>query len=191
MRITGGKIKGRKLKTRRGSLTRPLLSRVRKSLFDLIGDGIKGSTFLDLYAGSGAVGIEALSRGARKVVFVEKDTICIRIIRENLASCGLLSRAKIWQKDVLKFLPFLLKEERFDFIFVAPPYFKGLQNRTLDIIERDADEAVVIVQHSSKERVDFARGGVKIIRQRKYGDTVLTFLRTEHNDRGKAKTIAR
>jgi len=191
MRITGGKIKGRKLKTRRGSLTRPLLSRVRKSLFDLIGDGIKRSTFLDLYAGSGAVGIEALSRGARKVVFVEKDIASIRIIRENLASCGLLSRAKIWQKDVLKFLPFLLKEERFDFIFVAPPYFKGLQNRTLDIIEGNADEAVVIVQHSSKERVDFARGGVKIIRQRKYGDTVLTFLRTEHNDKGKAKTTAR
>lgn len=147
---------------------------------------------MDLYAGSGAVGIEALSRGAKRVVFVEKDATCVRIIEENLAVCGFSSQAKVWQKDVLKFLPFLLREKRFDFIFVAPPYFKGLQDRTLKlinshIIEKNADEATIIVQHSFRERVDFARANVKIIRQRKYGDTVLTFLQID-NDTCKIKT---
>jgi len=178
MRITGGKARGRRIKTPKSTFTRPLLSRVRKSLFDIIGDEIKGSSFLDLYAGSGAIGIEALSRGAKKATFVEKNLACIRIIRENLGVCGFVSQARIWQKNVLDFLPLLLEREKFDFIFVAPPYHKKLQDQTLDIIEKwDINNTTVIVQHSPREKVNLTRNNIKIIKQKKYGTTILTFLR--------------
>lgn len=178
MRITGGVLRGRKIKTRRSNSTRPLLSRLRKSLFDIIGDEIRGADFLDLYAGSGAVGIEALSRGAKRVVFVEKEPLSAKIIKENFTSSGLLSPSKIWCKDVLTFLPFLLKREKFDFIFVAPPYYRGMQDKTLDIVEAvNIDKTELIVQHSPKENVNFTRENMKIIKQRKYGDTILTFLK--------------
>lgn len=177
MRITGGVLKGRRIKTRKGNFTRPLLSRIRKSLFDVIGERIRGSKFLDLYAGSGAVGIEALSRGAKEVIFVEKDNSALRILKENITLCGLFSLSRVYEKDVLKFLPVLLREEKFDFIFVAPPYYKGMQNQTLDILEEEKIEgATVIVQHSPKEKINFNRRNMSLVKQKKYGDTILTFL---------------
>jgi len=177
MRITGGTARGKQIKSPRSSFTRPLLSRIRKSLFDILGEKIKGSGFLDLYAGSGAVGIEALSRGAKRVVFVEKNTACVRMIKENLFLCGFYSFSTIWQKDVLSFLPLLLEEEKFDFIFVAPPYYKNLQNRTLDILEeKDSGKTELIVQYSPKEKLNFSRKNIKIRREKRYGDTILAFL---------------
>ena len=177
MRVTGGVARGRPIRTPRGTATRPLLSRIRKSLFDVIGDGIQRSHFLDLYSGSGAVGIEALSRGAERVVFVEKDRVSVEIIKENLASCNFSSSSKIWQEDVFTFLPFLLEKERFDFIFIAPPYYQGLQDRTLDIIERkNIGKTWIIVQHSPREKVSLNRKNVNPFKQRRYGDTILSFL---------------
>jgi 16S rRNA (guanine966-N2)-methyltransferase len=177
MRVTGGVAKGRPIKTPKGKATRPLLSRIRKSLFDVIGDGIQRSHFLDLYSGSGAVGIEALSRGAERVVFVEKDRVSVETIKENLASCNFLSPSKIWQKNVLTFLPFLLEKERYDFIFTAPPYYQGLQDRTLDIMEKkNTGKSWIIVQHSPREKVNLNRKNIKLFKQRRYGDTILSFL---------------
>jgi len=177
MKITGGILKGRKIKTCKDNSTRPLLSRLRKSLFDIIGGEIKGISFLDLYAGSGAVGLEALSRGAKRAVFVEKDALAVKIIEENIISCRLSPRSKIWRKNVLNFLPFLLKREKFDFIFVAPPYYKGMQDKTLDILEKiKIDKATIIVQHSPRENINFTRKNMEIVKQKKYGDTILTFL---------------
>jgi len=177
MKITGGTLKGRKIRTCKNEFTRPLLSRLRKSLFDIIGEAILGVTFLDLYAGSGAVGIEALSRGAKEAVFIEKDTLAVKTIEENIVSCKLLSRSKIWRKNVLAFLSLLLEKKKFDFIFIAPPYYKGMQDKTLDIIENtEISQATVIVQHSPREKINFVRKNMKIIKHRKYGDTILTFL---------------
>ncbi|MEA1965568.1 MAG: 16S rRNA (guanine(966)-N(2))-methyltransferase RsmD [Candidatus Aerophobetes bacterium] len=177
MRITGGRAGGKKINSPRNSFTRALLSRIRKSLFDILGEKIKESRFLDLYAGSGAVGIEALSRGAKRVVFVEKSAACVRIIKENLFLCGFYSFSTIWQKDVLSFLPLLLEEEEFDFIFVAPPYYKNLQNRTLDILEeKDLIKTEVIVQYSPREKLNFSRKNIKVKREKRYGDTILAFL---------------
>ncbi len=177
MIITGGTLKGRKIRTCRDNSTRPLLSRLRKSLFDVIGKRIEGTGFLDLYAGSGAVGIEALSRGGKKAIFVEKDPLSVRIIEENIASCELFSRVKIWRKDVLSFLPILLEAEEFDFIFVAPPYYKRMQDETLDILEEaEINKTTIIVQYSPKENVDFARRNMEMIKRKEYGDTILTFL---------------
>lgn len=177
MRVCSGSVRGVRLRTKKGASTRPLLSRVRKSLFDILGDGIRENNFLDLYAGSGAVGIESLSRGASGAVFVEVDPECVRIIKKNLLSCHLSSKAKVYQQDVLKILAFLLQKESFPFVFVGPPYFKDLQNRTLDIIQKlNSYQGQLIVQHHPKERVDFRREGIEVIKQRTYGDTSLGFL---------------
>ncbi|MBE0478514.1 16S rRNA (guanine(966)-N(2))-methyltransferase RsmD [Candidatus Aerophobetes bacterium] len=177
MRVTGGIARGKKIKTKKGPSTRPLLSRVRKSLFDVLGDAIEEKKFLDLYAGSGAVGIEALSRGASEATFVEIDVECVRIIRENLFHCGFLSKAKIYQKDVLQTLLFLLERENFPFIFIGPPYFKDLQNKTLDVIqELNPYQAQIIVQHSPQEKINLKRQRFEPITQKKYGDTYLSFL---------------
>jgi len=177
MRITGGALKGRRIKTCRDNSIRPLLSRLRKSLFDVIGERIKGLSFLDLYAGSGAVGIEALSRGARRAVFVEKDPLAARVIEENIASYKLFSQVKIWRKDVLAFLPILLEGEKFDFIFIAPPYYKKMQNKTLNIIERiEINKATIIVQYSPHENINFTRRNMGIVKQKEHGDTILAFL---------------
>ncbi|HHF98114.1 MAG TPA: 16S rRNA (guanine(966)-N(2))-methyltransferase RsmD [Candidatus Aerophobetes bacterium] len=177
MRISSGDLKGKKIVTKKGFSTRPLLSRVRKSLFDILGEGIRGKDFLDLYAGSGAVGIEALSRGAKRACFVEIDPECVKIIKENLIRCGVLEKARIYQADVLKILSFILKKEHYDFIFIGPPYFEGLQDKTLEIIESLNDyEGEVIVQHSPLESVDFKRENFNLIEERKYGDICLTFL---------------
>jgi len=183
MRITSGSLKGKKIRTRKGFSTRPLLSRVRKSLFDVLGEATTGKKFLDLYAGSGAVGIEALSRGAREAVFVEINPECIKLIKENLIRCGVSSRARVYQQDVLHILAFLLKRENFSFIFVGPPYFKGLQDKTLDIIQSLAHyQGEIIVQHHLREKVNFQRKNISLTQQRKYGDTYLTFLRKSTNE---------
>jgi 16S rRNA (guanine(966)-N(2))-methyltransferase RsmD len=178
MRITSGSLKRKKIKTRKGGSTRPLLSRVRKSLFDVLADAIKEKKFLDLYAGSGAVGIEALSRGAREATFIEVNPECIKLIKENLIRCGVSSRARIFQQDVLRILAFLLEKEDFPFIFIGPPYFKGLQDKTLDIIQNLSNyQGEIIVQHHLREKVNFQREGISLVQQRKYGDTYLSFLR--------------
>lgn len=176
MRVCSGTAKGRRIKTRKGFSTRPLLSRVRKSLFDLVGEPIKGKGFLDLYAGSGAVGIEAISRGASEAAFVEIDPECVRLIRENLFHCSFLSRAKIYQKDVLHILFSVLGKGNFPFIFVGPPYFQNLQNKTLNIIQGITYyQGQVIVQHSPREKIDLEYPSIELTDHRKYGDTCLSF----------------
>jgi len=146
-----------------------------------MGTFVKGSKFLDLYAGVGAVGIEALSRGAKEVIFVEKERVCLQIIRQNLFKCNFSSCFRIYQEDVLKFLPYLLSKESFHFIFIGPPYFKGLQDKTLNIIISQAigEGTYLIVQHSIKEKINFKRERVNLIKQKRYGDTLLTFLQIE------------
>jgi len=177
MKICSGSLRGKRIKTKRGLATRPLLSRVRKSLFDVLGEAIRGEKFLDLYAGSGAVGIEALSRGAREAVFVEVNPECVKIIKENLSRCNVSSRARVYQQDVLQILFSILKRENFPFVFVGPPYFKNLQNKTLDIIENLKNyQGEVIIQHSPLESINLTRESIEVIDQRKYGDTYLTFL---------------
>jgi len=143
----------------------------------VIGTLIEGSKFLDLYAGVGTVGIEALSRGAKEAVFVEREKVCIQIIRQNLFICNFLFCSRMYQEDVLNFLPYLLSKESFNFIFIGPPYFKGLQNKTLDITTKVVRGGTyLIVQHSPKEKINFKRERVTLIKQKRYGDTFLTFL---------------
>ncbi|MGH9390962.1 MAG: 16S rRNA (guanine(966)-N(2))-methyltransferase RsmD, partial [Vicinamibacteria bacterium] len=127
MRIIAGEAKGRNLAALRGLRTRPTAARVREALFDLLGDRIRGASMIDLFAGTGGVGIEALSRGARRVVFVEKDAGALRVLRKNIDLCRFSERAELLAGDVRSALRKLSRaSEPFDFLFVDPPYGRSV-----------------------------------------------------------------
>ncbi len=135
MRITGGFLKNQSLMTPKGKTTRPTSEKLRMSVFNIAQSHIENSRFLDLYAGSGAMGIEALSRGASESTFIEKDRSALKALRENLAHHDLSPLATLLPGDVLILLK-KLKGKTFDLIYVDPPYEKGLQEKTLHLIDK-------------------------------------------------------
>jgi len=184
MRIIGGTAKRRGLKSPSHSLgVRPILARIKKSLFDILRPRVEGSNFLDLYAGSGAVGLEALSRGAQSVTFVDMNPNCLSIIRQNLSKLRLFDRARLVRADIMKGLTFV--GGPFDLIFMGPPYHDQawhalfLTQPTLREIGRHellSPGGIVIGQHHAKEpMVELA--GWEMYRQESYGDTKLSFFR--------------
>ena len=182
MRVIGGHDRGRRLRAPRGLQTRPTADRVRVTLFDVIGPAVAGARVLDLFAGTGAVGIEALSRGAARVVLVERDQSALRALRANQAALGASrAAARVMAGDVLHLLPTVGAEEgTFDFVFIDPPYATTLAARTLEALAaaqvcRDGSE--VVVQHSTRTVLPAVPGLVAHRRPRKFGDTALTFLR--------------
>jgi 16S rRNA (guanine(966)-N(2))-methyltransferase RsmD len=184
MRIIGGHDRGRRLRAPRGLATRPTADRVRVTLFDVLGPAIAGARVLDLFAGTGAVGIEALSRGAARVVFVEKDPAALHALRANLAALGTSrAAARVMAGDVLRMLPDLAThEEPFDLVFLDPPYAAGLAGRALATLAaarvcRPGSE--VVVQHSTRDMLPAVAGFPEHRRGRRFGDTALTFLRAE------------
>jgi len=157
---------------------------VRVTLFDVLGPAVTGARILDLFAGTGAVGIEALSRGAARVVLVERDQAALRALRANLAALGAgRAAARVLAGDVLHLLPTVAAEEGpFDFVFIDPPYATTLAARTLEILAatrvcRDGSE--VIVQHSTRTVLPVVPGLVAHRRPRRFGDTALTFLKAQ------------
>jgi len=184
MRVIGGHDRGRRLRAPRGLGTRPTADRVRETLFDVLGPAVAGARVLDLFAGTGAVGIEALSRGAERVVLVERDQSALRALRANLAAVGAArAAARVVAGDVLHVLPELgVQEGPFDFVFVDPPYATSLAGRTLQVLTaaricRDGTE--VVVQHSTRTALPSVAGLSAHRRPRRFGDTALTFLRAE------------
>jgi 16S rRNA (guanine(966)-N(2))-methyltransferase RsmD len=177
MRITTGRYKGRQMKMPAG--IRPTQDKVRKALFDILGD-IQGLSFLELFAGSAAVGLEALSRGAGEVVFVEKDRECVRAIEENLAVIR-LSGYPVIRLDADRAIKELDKDgKKFDVIFLDPPYHQEMAKKTLqtlssyDILSRTG---LIIVQHFKKDNLPESLGDLALFRQSRYGDTILSFYR--------------
>src|SRR5262245_30521408 len=136
MRVIGGHDRGRRLRAPRGLRTRPTADRVRETLFDVLGPAVVGARVLDLFAGTGAGGIEALSRGAARVVLVERDQTALRALRANLAALGApRASARVMAGDVLHVLPQVgAQEGPFDFVFVDPPYATSLAGRTLEAV---------------------------------------------------------
>jgi len=182
MRVIGGHDRGRRLRAPRGLRTRPTADRMRETLFDVLGPAVAGARVLDLFAGTGAVGIEALSRGAARVVLVERDQSALRVLRANLAVLGASrAAARVMAGDVLDVLPELgAQEGPFDFVFLDPPYATALAGRTLEALAaarvcRDGTE--VVVQHSTRTVLPAVPGLVAHRRPRQFGDTALTFLR--------------
>ena len=180
MRIISGSSKGRRLATRKSDAIRPTSDRVKESLFGILGDRVKERRVLDLFAGTGNLGIEALSRGARRAVFVEIGRQAVPVIRRNLAECGMWDRSEIVPKDVIRAIG-VLKErsERFDLILVDPPYGKGMVQRTLLKLSSNPiyhDDSILVIQHDRREPLSSSAGNWNLIRQKRIGDTLLSFL---------------
>lgn len=172
MRVIGGEFRSRVLKSLPGVDVRPTPDRMRESLFSILAPRIEGAVFLDLYAGTGAVGIEALSRGAERAIFVEQSRAAVEVIRANLKSLGLETRGRVWQGRAGSVIP---KIETADIAFLDPPYpLEQEYERALTALA-DEPPRLVIAQHSSrfalKERYDV----LTRTRQVKQGDNTLSF----------------
>jgi 16S rRNA (guanine966-N2)-methyltransferase len=185
LRIIGGTARGRKLKSVPGDTTRPITDRVKESLFDIIGADISeegGSTFLDLFGGTGSVGIEALSRGAIFTRFVEHDRLAVATIHHNLQYTGLIGRAEVLRMDAFAILS-RTPDRQFDYVYIAPPQYKGLWMRALTMLDANpgwlSEDAWVIVQIHP---IEYGGGGdSKVLNnltefdKRRYGSTLLVF----------------
>jgi 16S rRNA (guanine966-N2)-methyltransferase len=181
VRVIGGDLRGRSVRTARGQAVRPTASLVRETLFNFIGPEVAtGCRFLDLCAGSGSVGIEALSRGAAEAVFVDSHPTAIGLIRRNLAELGLESRAVVLRRDALRVLADMKRRgELFDVAFLDPPYDSGLAQRCLRSPQwRDIMRARsrIYVEHRFDITVS-APAGWEVVKNRKFGETALTALR--------------
>ena len=186
MRIISGTSKGRKLVTPKRYSIRPTSDRVKESLFNILGSEVEGKVVLDLFAGTGNLGIEALSRGAKRVIFVEKGRQALRLIQTNLDQLGLADRSEILPKDVNRAIGILKQRgEGFDLILMDPPYEKGLIQRTLmklnthPIYHRDS---ILVIEHNRREPLPHVLEGWNLIRQQKIGDTLLSFLTLQVRD---------
>lgn len=180
MRVISGSCKGRRLAAPKSKSIRPALDQVKEAIFNILFD-VEGKTVLDLFAGTGSMGIEALSRGAAHCVFVDSSREATALIRENLQRCGLGENAAVFAKNVSVAIEVLgRREEKFDLIFVDPPYLKSLVNPTLEKIadyEILAPDGVIVIEHHPKEPIT-PPAGLRVSDARKYGQTLITLLGT-------------
>jgi 16S rRNA (guanine966-N2)-methyltransferase len=176
MRIIAGALGGRRLKVPRGRRVRPTADRVKESIFSILGDRFEGARVLDLFAGSGALGLEALSRGAREVDFVESDPIAARALLENIAALGCGERARLVRGSVERALHAAACE--FDLVFLDPPYGAGLAAGTVELLGRGAwvsPQGLVVAEHSRRDELPEIAGILARIDRRRYGDTEVSF----------------
>lgn len=191
MRIIAGELRGRRIRIIKGPRVRPISGRIKQPLFDILTPRLPGTRFLDLFAGTGAVGLEALSRGAGFVFFVELAVECVRLIQANLESLGLASRAKVHPGNALadlSWVSFRSGVPRYDIVFMGPPY-KTAQKAPLAyvtptlgrILEADllSPGGVIISQHHVKEKAEPPET-LELFRREKYGDTFLSFYRVKN-----------
>lgn len=178
MRVIAGSARGRNLRPVPGSITRPITDRVKESLFDILGGDVIGSAFLDLFAGTGGVGIEALSRGAAFARFVDLDAQAVGTVRTNLQITGLGDRAEVLRMDAFALLD-REPDRSFEYVYVAPPQYKGLWKKAL--LHLDAhpawlvEDAWVIVQIFPGEFEPVELVSLSEFDRRKYGSTLLVF----------------
>ena len=179
MRVISGKAKGRKLKRVPGDSTRPIMDRVKENLFNILGSSVSGSRWLDLFAGTGQVGIEALSRQAAEVVFVDNIYAAVRTIHENLRHTQLADYAQVHKVDAFRYLESPAGAP-FDLIYVAPPQYKELWQKVLLIIDQQPGQylnpdGLVVVQIDPVEYVELELVSLIAFDQRRYGSTMLCF----------------
>jgi 16S rRNA (guanine966-N2)-methyltransferase len=178
-RVIGGTAKGRKLQLVPGQSTRPIKDLVKESLFNIIGNDIVDARLLDLFGGTGAVGIEALSRGAKQVVFCDLDRFAIKTITENLEHTKLKGRAVVRRVDALEVLRAHPPQDLYHYIYVAPPQYKGIWLEILKILDENHgwldDDTTVIVQIDPDEYTEAQFDHLELDDKRKYGNTLLLF----------------
>ena len=186
MRVVAGKLKGRRLKTLKGSEVRPTADRVKESLFRIFGEQIVDANFLDLCAGTGSIGLEALSQGARVATFVDNNYHCIRVVESNLEMCGFDRKhpqVRLIHLDARKALARLGKRKaKFDLIYFDPPYASKIYESCVkQIAEANllSPNGVLVVEHRKVQGVDWAGAVIldelDLSRQERYGDTMLSF----------------
>ena len=190
MRVIAGTFRGRRLAAPKGKrLVRPTADRVKESVFSILQERIVDANFLDLCAGTGSMGIEALSRGAKHVTFLERDPRCIKIIERNLHTCGLLAephaRYHMLSRDVVKGIAYLCKRSTiFEIIYFDPPYgvdVVGGSQLYATCLPRVAESSllcvsgILLVEHAKRVVLPDAIGSLKQSRQARYGDTVISF----------------
>ena len=180
MRVIAGTAKRLQLKTPQGSHTRPTTDRIKETLFNMISTELSGCIFLDLFSGSGAIGIEALSRGAKKAVFIENNKEALKCLKENLEHTQVYSRAQVIPRDVLIGLEILESNSEksaeeglvFDFIFIDPPYDSGLEKKVLEVLSKSSiinSESTIIVEAGSDTNFDdLEEMGFSIIKEKRY-----------------------
>jgi 16S rRNA (guanine(966)-N(2))-methyltransferase RsmD len=179
MRVIGGSAKGLRLKKVPGCTTRPIMDRVKENLFNILAGWIADSTWLDLFAGTGQVGIEALSRGASSTVFVDNETRAIKVIHENLARTKFKDRGTVVHMDAFKYIK--NNEDRcFDVIYIAPPQYKELWIRAVMKIDRAPgmigdENGMIIVQIDPQEYEELELANFVLFDKRRYGRTMLCF----------------
>ncbi|GAB4504984.1 MAG: 16S rRNA (guanine(966)-N(2))-methyltransferase RsmD [Anaerolineales bacterium] len=178
LRVITGLAKGRKLKSVPGDTTRPITDRAKVALFDLLAGEVSGSTWWDLFGGTGAVGIEALSRGAAFVRFSDLHRAPIETIQWNLEHCKLAAQAEVRRGDAFTMLA-ARPDRQFDFIYIAPPQYQLLWSQTLTVLDENpgwlSADGLAIVQIAPREYQPLFLANLEPIEQRKYGNTLLVF----------------
>jgi 16S rRNA (guanine(966)-N(2))-methyltransferase RsmD len=187
MRVISGSAKGIRLSSVPGKSTRPITDQVKEALFNIIGPEIYGSTFLDLFGGTGAVGIEALSRGAEHVVLLDTNHRAVQVIKQNLKATRLESFAEVYKKDAFVYLRGEAANA-FDYIYIAPPQYLGLWEKAMDLLDQNpdllAEDGFVIVQIHPKEYLGhITYTNYSEFNVRDYGDTILVFFEKSLTER--------
>ena len=177
MRIIAGSARGRQIFAPKGQLTRPTLDRVKESLFGILQFSLPNARVLDLFAGSGNLGLEALSRGSSYAVFNDHSRECCEIIRKNIDVLGFSSRAVVMQFEALSALERLTGKDPFDIVFLDPPYRAGAQQALEALFSKGliAKGGSAVVEHALKEPPEAVEGLFSCVDTRKYGDTGLSF----------------
>lgn len=176
MRVITGLARGKKLKTLEGMATRPTTERTKEAVFSTLFDKTVDANVLDLFAGSGQMGIEALSRGAKHCTFVEQARDAVAVIRYNLGETRLDAKATLEFKEVLSFLA--SDRKKYDLIFLDPPYGKGLVDETVALIEKYgllSDDGIIVAESDDVDEVEEAFGNIKMYRKSKYGRAVVRY----------------
>ncbi len=183
MRVVSGTRKGKILKAVPGSSTRPTTDKVKEAIFNMIGPYFDGGLGLDLFAGSGGLGIEALSRGAEKVIFVDKDGKAIQTIHENISNCGFEENAEVYRNDSDRALKAIKKRElSFELIFLDPPYKKQQLVKLLEIIDKEnllATKGKIICEHGTDIHLPDSVGHLNVQKREKYGIIAVTIYEIE------------
>ena len=179
MRIVGGTFKGRRLAAVKGLHTRPTSDKVREAVFNILPRDFPFRTVLDLFAGTGAMGIEALSRGAQEATFVDSDAAAVAVIKKNLELCN--EKARVIKKDALAALKeFSRKNESFDLIIIDPPYSSELAIEALKAIDQGgtlSPGGIIVAEAAKRAPLEVELPGLVAIDERRYGDTIVYFLR--------------
>jgi 16S rRNA (guanine(966)-N(2))-methyltransferase RsmD len=182
MRIIAGFAGGRRLRGPTGNKTRPTSDRVREALFSILGEPPEGCQVLDLFAGSGGLGLEALSRGATRAVFVDRDKDAQQVLRHNIAEVGVVKTSDVHQADALRALAkFERSGKQFHWIFIDPPYATDLAEQALEAIGSSTllhdteSDGVIVVEHDKRSAPGDAYGCLLRTETRRYGDTSVSF----------------